>query len=133
MTPVLTGRWQTRLFLMLTLGVIVTIPFVMAGGINPAIVLAFVTLTGLVWDILYSFIQKFHWDHDWPASFQFGAGVWEFIALAIVVFGFNLIGPFNPVLLFFHYWAVWLVTFLASQSVMRIIFPRWRFFGGRIL
>ena len=34
--------------------------------------------------------------------------------------------------LFIHYWAVWLATFLASQSIMRIIFPRWRFFGGRI-
>ena len=133
MTPVLIGRWQTRLFLMLTFGLLVTIPFVAAGGINPAFVLAFVTLTGFFWDILYTFIQKFHWDHDWPASFQFGAGVWEFIILFIAAFGLGVFGPLNLFNLFFHYWAVWLTTFLASQSIMRIIFPRWRFFGGRIL
>ena len=133
MTPVLIGRWQTRLFLMLTFGLLVTIPFVIAGGINPAIVLAFVTVTGFFWDVLYTFIQKFHWDHDWPASFQFGAGVLEFIILFIAAFGLGVFGTLNLFNLFFHYWAVWLTTFLASQSIMRIIFPRWRFFGGRII
>ena len=133
MTPVLSGRWQTRLFLMLTLGVMITIPFSMFGGPFPFIVLAYVTVTGFLWDILYTLIQKFHWDHDWPASFQFGAGIWEFIMLLIAIFGFGVIGPGNLAILFIHYWAVWLATFLASQSIMRIIFPRWRFFGGRIL
>lgn len=133
MTPVLVGRWQTRLFLMLTFGLAVTIPFVIFGGGNPLVILAFVTLTGFLWDILYTLIQKFHWDHDWPAVFQFGAGVWECIILFIAAFGLGIFGPGNPIIIFFHYWAVWLTTFLASQSIMRIIFPRWRFFGGRII
>ncbi len=135
MTPVLSGRWQTRLFLLGTVGTLITLLIAgFQGSIVPFLILAYVTFSGFFWDIIYSFIQKFHWDHDWPAVLQFLAGVWEFIVLAIIVYGFRLLGPpGNPFILFFHYWAVWLATFICSQSVMRIIFPRWRFYGGRIL
>ncbi|MEM8862762.1 MAG: hypothetical protein AAGD96_31005 [Chloroflexota bacterium] len=132
MTPVLIGRWQTRLFLLGIIGTLITIPFAAFAGGLAFEVLAFVTITGLFWDIIYSFIQKFHWDRDWPAVFQFGAGVWEFFILLIAAFGFGVFGPGNPALLFIHYWTVWFITFFISQSLMRILFPRWRFFGGRI-
>ena len=133
MTPVLIGRWQTRLFLLAVIGTLITIPFAIVAGENAFEALAFVTISGLFWDIIYTFIQKFHWDRDWPAVFQFGAGVWEFIILLIAAFGFGVFGPGNPVLLIIHYWTVWFITFFISQSFMRILFPRWRFFGGRIL
>ncbi|MFT5195101.1 MAG: hypothetical protein ACI9EW_001888 [Cellvibrionaceae bacterium] len=135
MTPVLFGRWQTRLFLLGVVGSLVTLLFALAqGSFTPFLILAFVTFTGFFWDIIYSFIQKFHWDRDWPAMLQFLAGVWEFIILALIVYRFQLFGPpGNPLILFFHYWAVWLTTFICSQSIMRIIFPRWRFYGGRII
>ena len=132
MTPVLIGRWQTRLFLLGVIGTIISIPFVPFAGSNPFEVLAFVAIAGLFWDVIYTFIQKFHWDRDWPAVFQFGAGVWEFIVVLIAAFGLGLFGPGNPILLFIHYWTIWIFTFLFSQSFMRILFPRWRFFGGRI-
>ena len=34
---------------------------------------------------------------------------------------------------FFHYFVVWLAVFIASQSIMRVLFVRWRFFGGQVI
>ena len=135
MTPVLFGRWQTRLFLLGTVGTLITLLIAgYQGSIVPFLILGYVIVTGFFWDIIYSLIQKFHWDRDWPAVLQFGAGVWEFIVVAIMLFGFRIFGPpGNPFIFSFHYWTVWLATFICSQSVMRIIFPRWRFYGGRIV
>jgi len=32
-----------------------------------------------------------------------------------------------------QYGVIWFVTFLASQSLLRIIFPNWRYRGGQWL
>lgn len=39
----------------------------------------------------------------------------------------------DPGMFLLHYSAVWLAVFIASQSLMRIIFVRWRFRGGQWL
>lgn len=145
MTPTLLGRWQTRLLLLATVGVLITLPFYL-GIVGPKTdfdthpvffrILTDIAIFGCGWDILYNYIQKFRWDRDWPGALQLLAGIWE----AIFVIGcVNLTGlpgiPKGSVpLLWFviHYSLVWLGVYIASQSLMRILFLRWRFRGGRL-
>ncbi|MCG6138110.1 MAG: hypothetical protein MET45_26355 [Nostoc sp. LLA-1] len=144
MTPTLFGRWQTRLLLLATVGVLVSLPFAM-GIIGPGAnsvyfwILGYVAIFGLGWDVLYDYLQKVRWDRDWPAAYQLLAGIWElvFIFCGVQVIGFLPITipktelPIGAFLI--HYSCVWLAVFISSQSLMRIIFPRWRFRGGEWL
>lgn len=140
MTPTLFGRWQTRLFLFATVGVLVTLPFVLGiFGTNAGIiffwVLGYLALVGLLWDSLYIYLQTFRWDRDWPAIFQVLAGLWEavFFIGIVKLFGLPGVPKTLPLGLFFlHYSAVWLGIFTASQTLMRVLFPRWRFRGGQM-
>ncbi|MBW4575562.1 MAG: hypothetical protein KME08_09800 [Aphanothece sp. CMT-3BRIN-NPC111] len=144
MTPTLLGRWQTRLLLLATVGVLVTLPFAM-GIIGPGAssiyfwILGYVAVFGLGWDILYQYIQKFRWDYDWPGVLQLLAGIWElvFVACGTKLFGFLPIPVPKEELalgwLVVHYSLVWLAVYIASQSLMRILFPRSRFRGGQWL
>jgi hypothetical protein len=139
MTPTLLGRWQTRLLLLATLGVLITLLFArgyLGSGSHPIFfwVLGYVALFGIGWDVLYSYLQKFRWDRDWPAAFQVLAGIWEavFILALFRSIGLPGIAKAMPLGLFWlHYGLVWLSGFLASQVMMRLIFPRWRFRGGQ--
>ncbi|NES99361.1 MAG: hypothetical protein F6K62_07935 [Sphaerospermopsis sp. SIO1G2] len=144
MTPTLFGRWQTRLLLLATVGVLVSIPFAMGlvdGKTNTVYfsILGYVAIFGLGWDIIYNIIQKNRWDRDWPAAYQLFAGIWEmiFILCGVKIFSFLPIPipkeELNITMFFLHYILVWLVVFLSSQSLMRIVFPRWRFRGGQWL
>lgn len=139
MTPTLLGRWQTRILLLSTVGVLVTLPFWL-GKIGQSswiylIVLGYIALFGLVWDALYIYLQKFRWDRDWPGLFQLFAGIWEgiFVAGLAQTIGLPGISPqaFNLGLFICHYSLVWLLTYFVSQSLTRILFPYWRFQGGR--
>ncbi|AFY69758.1 hypothetical protein Pse7367_1467 [Thalassoporum mexicanum PCC 7367] len=142
MTPTLYGRWQTRLLLMLVVGGLITLPFA-AGWIGPGgsqffWILGYLIFFGFFfWDPLYNYVQSFRWDRDWPAALQFLAGLWEafFIVLLIKIFQLPLLGDQELPLSWFicHYSLVWLGIFIVSQSLMRLIFPRWRFRGGQWL
>lgn len=143
MTPTLFGRWQTRLLLIFTVGVLVSLPFAMgliasSPGTVYFWILAYVAIFGLGWDVVYDKLQKYRWDRDWPAVYQLFAGIWEMVFVFFgVKFGFLPI-PISkeellPGVFFLHYSVVWLAIFIASQAVMRIIFIRWRFRGGQWL
>ncbi|WP_080812789.1 hypothetical protein [Halomicronema hongdechloris] len=139
MTPTLLGRWQTRILLFGTIGLLITAIFafciVSPGGTVFWQVLGYVLLFGLLWDILYTLLQKLRWDHDWPAIFQLLAGIWEAVFVVMLVSAGILPGieSINFGWFLVHYTAVWLGIFITSQSLMRIWFPRWRFYGGRWL
>ncbi len=138
MTPTLLGRWQTRLLLLATIGVLVTLGF---GRLyddyqTPLAVLGYVLVFGFAWDILYNWLQTFRWDHDWPPAFQLGAGIVEAVLVwtIIVLVGLPGVDPNLSFAQFIaHYAAVWVTTFLASQGLLRIIFPQWRYRGGQWL
>ncbi|MEM9137451.1 MAG: hypothetical protein AAGB01_08905 [Cyanobacteria bacterium P01_F01_bin.42] len=143
MTPTLLGRWQTRLFLMGTVGLLMTLLFCGGAFGNPAggvyfAILVYLILFGMGWDCLYISIQGFRWDQDWPALFQWLAALWEalFFILLRIVFGVelpytDLNGAEFPLGWFIcHYLLVWAAVFIASQSLMRLLFPHWRFHGG---
>lgn len=138
MTPTLLGRWQTRFFLLATVGVIVTLFFY--GGLlgshegNPIYfwVLIYVGIFGFFWDILYNYLQKLLWDHDWPGAIQFIACIAEGLVLGLCFkyIGLPLVNNFDVADFIFHYSLVSFLAFLASWVVMRLLFPRWRFRGG---
>jgi hypothetical protein len=140
MTPTLIGRWQTRILLLGTLGILVTIPFSLNGESVYFQVLLAIAVLGCLWDIVYNQLQTVRWDHDWPATLQVGAGIWEafffyvpfrYLISNILKIGWLIDIPFDKFLL--HYACIWLAVFTASQTLMRIIFPRWRFQGGEWL
>ena len=136
MTPTLFGRWQTRIFLFAIVGVLITLPFaIFTQDVTYFLILLYVTILGLIWDILYNFLQKLRWDRDWIGVFQLLSGIWEaiFIFAIIKLFGFPGIDGNLPFTSFaFHYSCVWLGIYTISQTLMRILFPRWRFWGGQI-
>ncbi len=143
MTPTLMGRWQTRIFLLGTLGAIVTAIYAIAYGEGEFWdqtfweVLGYVALFGLGWDIVYIAIQQVKWDRDWPPFAQWLAGIWEGLVVYLVIENLGLPGidkgsvPLDRFLL--HYSSVFVVTWLWSQGPMRALFPLWRFHGGRII
>lgn len=142
MTPTLLGRWQTRIFLFSTVGILITLPFVWGLIGNHASfiyfwVLLYIGLLGLAWDCLYHLLQQFLWDRDWPGILQLWAAVVEaiFIVVLIKFFGLPHISPSALKLSLFalHYSTVWVAIYLTSWVAMRLFFPRWRFRGGRWL
>jgi hypothetical protein len=138
MTPTLIGRWQTRILLLGTLGVLVTIPFSLNGDSLYFQVLLAIAVLGCMWDIVYNQLQTLRWDHDWSAILQLAAGIWEafffYVPFKFLISSILKIGwlstdiPIDKFLL--HYSCIWLAVFTASQTLMRVIFPRWRFHGG---
>ncbi len=130
MTPTLLGRWQTRLLLLVTVGLVLTCPFLIFG-LAPLLNLFLVIVLGFLWDILYTYLQRLRWDRDWPPAFQLAAGITEGIAVYLIDL---LLGLEVAFLLFLiHYGLVWTATFLMTQGPMRLLFPRWRYRGGQWL
>ncbi len=135
MTPTLFGRWQSRFFLMAIVGGCVTLIFALAlDTVTPFLILGGVFALGLAWDVLYTYLQSLRWDYDWPPTLQLAAGLVEGLAAYGLLYGFNLLTPLPSTPIFWlHYSTVWVGVFLASQSLMRLIFPRWRYQGGQWL
>ncbi len=140
MTPTLFGRWQTRVLLFSTVGVAISLPFCISPiGTQPSWVylwvLGYITIFGIVWDILYIYMQNLRWDRDWPGIFQLLAGIWELGFLLFLAKVIHLPGVTQENLnlsgLILHYALVWIAVYTVSQTVMRILFPYWRFEGGR--
>ena len=82
MTPTLIGRWQSRIFLLATIGILFSLPFALNNSSQQIEwiyfwILFYIGLFGLAWDILYNYLQKFLWDHDWPGILQFIAAIVE--------------------------------------------------------
>ena len=148
MTPTLLGRWQTRIALLWTLGLALTLGYMWVFGdlsFKPGAphsytllaLLGYVTLLGLGWDILYNYLQSFRWDRDWPLAFHFVCGILEGI-IVFVMFRLNLLpgatynmGGWWQFLL--HYGTIFWVTYWWLFGPMRVIAPRWRFRGGELL
>ena len=147
MTPTLIGRWQTRVFLMLVLGGPLTLLFMLvfgafnasdsAGVFKLPLLLAYVIAIGFVWDWLWIYLQGWRWDRDWPLAFQFASGVVEGFA----IFGLFAAGVLpgitfadgDAVRFSLHYGTIFWVTYWFMLGPMRVVFPRWRFRGGRIV
>src|SRR4051794_14699653 len=95
MTPTLLGRWQSRTVLLWTVGLVITLIYMLIfgnigiGGKVPdawklLVLLAYVNLTGIAWDAFYIWLQSFRWEGDWPLAFQFALGIVEGIFIYIL-------------------------------------------------
>jgi hypothetical protein len=140
MTPTLAGRWQTRYFLFGVVGVPVTAVFALLyRSLTPFVLLLYVWLLGLGWDIFYDAWQRRRWDRDWPPLFAWvgglGEGVTIWLLISLLRWGGEVL-PGVAVGLTFgrfgaHYLTVFSLTWVASQSLLPVLFPRWRFRGGQ--
>jgi len=138
MTPILLGRWQSRLFLMGIFGSLTTALF--GAAINdlatPFIILGYVLIVGLYADIFYDVVQKNRWDHDWPPILHFGSGVLEGAVMWLAIMILPLPGVPEDMsfgLFLAHYSLVWVVLFAVNWGPMKVLFPWWRFRGGRVI
>ena len=143
MTPILIGRFETRIFALGVVGSIWTliISFVLPGTDDAPIgeiykitfrSIVIVALFGLVWECVYHFLMYFRWEKDWPALFQLLEGIPEGITTWFILSAWV---PFDVPLSTFltHFITTWLVVFLFLNTFMRVLFPRWRFRGGRLI
>ena len=137
MTPTLFGRWQIRLFLLSSVGLIIAclIGWTIGNFHLPLLALALVLIVGCVLDVLYQYIQSFRWDCDWPTSFQVCAGVLEglLVYFLIEVLNGSALSANFPTVFLLQYGSTWLMIFVLIQGPLRLLWPKWRYQGGQWL
>ncbi|MFI6044970.1 hypothetical protein ACIA8C_25300 [Nocardia sp. NPDC051321] len=147
MLPTLNGRMQARVLALSVIGCFVALiitPFLPTGSLSLgqayrvtlSILLATVAI-GVLWELLYHFLQQFRWEKDWPTLFGFctmvneGALMWVLIRYTTVVLPEALHPSLTAFLIQFI--VTWIVFWLIVNGPMRVVFHRWRFQGGRFL
>ncbi|WP_327090808.1 hypothetical protein OIE66_09345 [Nonomuraea sp. NBC_01738] len=139
MIPTLAGRIQTRLFLMATVGVVLTglVTLVLPMSFADAILLLLaVTVAGVGWELVYHLIMQFRWDKDWPTLFGLvtavpeGLFMWAALDLDLVPL---VARPPIAWVFWVMFTVVWLGQWLFANGPMRVLFVQWRLRGGRLL
>lgn len=145
MTPTLFGRIQSRIFLVIVVGV--PLAFVLAlflpsngaeyGDLLEVYLyaLGIVAVAGIVWEIIYHGLQQFRWEKDWPTVFGLLQGIPEAVSTFIILdagivkdFGDVPLDVFLPMFII-----VWIVIWLVANGPLQIFFIRWRYRGGRFV
>jgi hypothetical protein len=145
LVPTLTGRIQTRIFLLAIVGGLITAVIVPAlPGSAPLgdmyrdgfLVLLSVAVLGVLWELVYHFLMQWRWEKDWPTLFGLatavpeGLLVWLLLRAGVIP---GLAGTVGGAAFAIQFIAVWLGVWLAANGPMRVPFIRWRFYGGRLL
>ena len=144
MLPTLNGRLQTRIFMLVVFGGLITLVLTPILPGDPDyrttyLILAAVLVLGIVWELVYHAIQQLRWEKDWPTMFGLitaineGALVWLLLDLELVP---GIDYPYDGVpfwAFFIDFSVIWLVIWVWTNGPMRVPFIRWRFFGGRII
>lgn len=140
MTPTLMGRIQTRWFMLLIVGVPWTLVLMgFAALTGPAYldllvaglrVLGLVGVLGTIWELIYHWLQQYRWEKDWPALFGLITIINEGAALWLVTW---LLGIPLGVIGWIHFVTTWLAMWVWVNGPMRVLAPRWRFRGGRLI
>src|SRR5690606_11148188 len=88
------------------------------------IILATVTVLGIVWELIYHFLQQFRWEKDWPTLIAFlnmfneGIVVWVLLHFDLVPF---IDGPNVPLPAFvIMFVVVWIAQWLTANGPMRV-------------
>lgn len=140
MTPTLLGRIQTRWFLLVLIGVpwtLVLMGFATLTGAAYAElvvaglrVLGLVGLLGTLWEFAYHGLMQLRWEKDWPALFGLITVVNEGLLLWLVT---TLLGWPLDALGWAHFATTWLLMWVWANGPMRVLAPRWRYRGGRVV
>lgn len=145
MVPTLTGRIQTRIFLLAIVGGLITAVIVPAlPGSAPLgdkyqdgfLVLLSVAVLGVLWELVYHFLMQWRWEKDWPTLFGLATAVPEGLLVWLLLRAGaipGLAGTVGGAAFAIQFIAVWLGVWLAANGPMRVPFIRWRFYGGRLL
>ncbi len=141
MTPTLFGRIQSRIVVVLVVGLAWTVfvsPFLPAGGAPLldvyTLTIRAVFLTAIVgavfWEPLYHLLQQFRWEKDWPTGFGLVTALPEGL---LVWFILRVAGPVPGLAFVIHFSTTWLIIWFVFNGPIRVMLPRWRFRGGRFL
>jgi hypothetical protein len=152
MLPTLFGRIQTRIFLLATVGSLVTL---IMAAILPAkgaplsvryqdafVILAAVAIIGIAWECVYHFLMQWRWEKDWPTFFGLATLLNEGILVYLLARNGAIPGIYGrgadvALVPFWFFWidflTVWIVVWLVANGPMRVPFLHWRFFGGRLI
>ena len=138
MTFTLFGRWQIRVLLLATIGLLLTIAIAIKSGAVIAgqifLTLIYLGVFGVMWDLLYHQLQRLRWDGDWNGLLQLGGAIWEGIFIVMLIklglpgidrSQFNLAGFTG------FYTILCLLNFGVTHSLLRILSPYSRFNGGQ--
>jgi hypothetical protein len=143
--PTLWGRIQTRLFMLATVGAVITLLIVpvLPGSSGPLseryangfLLLVAVGVLGIAWELIYHFLMQFRWEKDWPTLFGLLTLVPEGLVLYFLLRSgaVGVIDPVLPAAFWTHFTVVWVCIWLVTNGPMRVPFIRWRFRGGRVL
>jgi hypothetical protein len=139
MTHTLQGRWQIRVLLILTIGLLMTIAIAIKSGVVIAgqifFTMIYLAIFGIGWDAVYHQLQRLRWDGDWNGLLQMAGAIWEGIFLTIVIKLIGLPGidraEFSMPGFISFYIVFTLLNFLAANSLLRILMPDSRFKGGQ--
>ncbi len=141
MTPTLLGRIQTRLALLLVVGLgwtLLVTPFLPAGGApigeRYGATLSALVLVGLfgvvLWEPLYHGLQQLRWEKDWPTGLGLVTAVPEGILTYVVLGSLRNV---SGAAFFLHFLSTWLLVWITVHGPLRIVLVRWRYRGGRIV
>ena len=139
MTLTLAGRIQTRLLLLLTIGLIWNLVLALPPGTQELSgrleILALMGLLGMGWDLAYHAAQQVRRDRDWPALFGLVAAVPEAFVLWSVAGASPLTAAARgtPGSFTFMFGTTWVLMYLCAQGPLRVVIVRWRLNGGRVL
>jgi hypothetical protein len=139
MTFTLFGRWQIRVLLLATVGMLLTILMLVRSGSSIAgqtfSTLVYLGLFGLVWDFGYHQLQRLRWDGDWNGLLQFAGAVWEGLFVVMVIKAVGLPGidraGFNLPGFVGFYTSYCVLNSIVTHSLLRILSPYSRFNGGQ--
>ena len=98
--------------------------------------LAVVMVLGCVlWEPIYHALQQLRWERDWPSMFVLLQLIPEAILAWVVLDTLGPPGAENTTRATFavHVATTWVLTWLFVQGPIRVVLPRYRFRGGRIV
>jgi hypothetical protein len=148
-TPTLSGRLQTRLVLLATVGVLATLlitpvlPRPEGASLTDAYEITFrvllaVLVIGWGWEFVYHFIQQWRWEKDWPTLCVLLCGIneaallWVLIKQDVIPWIDKAHQPSFEAFVI-HFAFVWVVVWLFIHGPMRVFAIRWRYRGSEIL
>jgi len=145
MVPTLNGRIQSRLFLMVVVGGLITLVIVpvLPGSApiedkyrNGFLALISITVLGVLWEFLYHFLMQWRWEKDWPTLFGLVTGVPEGLLVWLLLSAGaipGIVGTVSGAAFVIQFTVIWLGAWLVANGPMRVPFIRWRFNGGRLV
>lgn len=145
MVPTLNGRIQTRLFLLVVVGGLITLIItpVLPGNAplgdkyrDTYLVLLTVAVLGVLWECLYHFLMQWRWEKDWPTLFGLVTAVPEGLLIWLLLYVGaipGIVGHVSGAAFVIQFALIWLGVWLTANGPMRVPFIRWRFNGGRLI